>query len=238
MVLNHLFEFNIQLVLIGLCIPIFIWSTLFYDKKQVLYAAFSYGMFTFYIGIVNKLFMGFVTDPIVATVTGGVMFGIAQGIILKQSVANGPESIIGIYLKEKKGMTVGTFFMILNTVIISSSILYGNITMIIYSLMCNAIASKVTDIVIIGTKKYYIVHVMSDHYLDITDYISKELVRGVTFIQGMDTSNVQKKMLLETVINKRELIKLKEYIKDIEDDSFVYVTESVGLIGKRYKEQL
>ena len=238
MVLNHLMGLNIQMVLIVLCIPIFIWSLFFYDKRQVFYAAFSYGMFTFYIGIINKIFTGFVTDCIVATVTGGVMLGIAQGIILKQSVANGPESIVGIYLKEKKGMSVGTFFLILNTVIISSSILYGNITMIIYSLMCNAIASKVTDIVIIGTKKYYIVRVMSDHYLDITEYISKELQRSVTFIQGMDTSNVQKKMLLETVISKRELLKLKEYIKDIKDDSFVYVTESAGLMGKKFKEQL
>ncbi|WP_236355069.1 YitT family protein [Konateibacter massiliensis] len=236
MVLNHIWGINVQLVLILLCIPVFVWSFLSYDRKQVFYAAFSYGMFTFYIGFVDKIFQEFVTDPIVATITGGVMLGIAQGIILKQAVANGPESIVGIYLKDKKGITVGTFFMAMNTLIISSSILFQDVTLIIYSLICNFICSKVTDIVIIGTEKYYIVRIMSDNYLDITGFISKELTRGVTFIQGMDTSNVKKKMLIETVVSKRELIRLKEYIKSINDDSFVYVTESAGLIGKEYRE--
>ncbi|NTV78686.1 MAG: YitT family protein [Clostridiales bacterium] len=233
-VLNNLFGLNMQMVLIILCIPIFLWSFFFYERKQVFYAAFSYGVFTFYIGIIDRFFSPFITDPVIATVAGGFVLGVGAGIIFKQSVANGPESVVGLYFKEKKGMSVGTFFMILNTVIIASSILYGDITYIIYSLLCNLICSKVTDFVIMGTQKYYVVRVMSDRYLDITGFISKDLNRGVTFIQGMDTANVKKKMLVETVVNTQELVLLKEFIKELKDDSFVYVTQSAGLIGKGY----
>ncbi len=236
-VLNKMFDLNIQIVLVILCIPIFLWSLFMYDKKQVIYAAISYFTFTFYIGFVNRLFPIFVTDPIIATITGGCMLGLATGLILKQSVANGPESIVGIYLKEKKGMSVGNFFMIFNTIIIASSIFYGDITLIIYSLICNFVCSKVTDMVIIGTERYFIVRIMSDKYLEITEYISKELHRSVTFIQGLDTSNVKKKMLVETVVNKHELMILKEYIKELKDDSFVYVSLSAGLIGKGYPQE-
>ena len=236
-VLNKLFDFNMQAVLVVLCIPIFLWSLFMYNKKQVFYAAVSYFTFTFYIGIVKQIFPPFITDPIIATVTGGCMLGLATGLILKQSIANGPESIVGIYLKEKKGMSVGNFFMILNTVIIASSILYGDITLIIYSLICNFVCSKVTDMVIIGTDRYFIVRIMSDKYLEITEFVSKELHRSVTFIQGMDTSNVKKKMLVETVVNKHELLVLKDYIKGLKDDSFVYVSQSAGLIGKGYPQE-
>ncbi len=236
-VLNKLFGLNMQLVLVVLCIPIFIWSLIAYDRKQVFYAAASYFTFTFYIGIVDKILPDFITDPIIATVTGGCLLGVATGLILRQSIANGPESIVGIYLKEKKGMTVGTFFMISNTIIISSSILYGDITLIIYSLICNFICSKVTDIVIMGTERYFIVRIMSDKYLEVTEYVSKNLHRSVTFIQGMDTSNVKKKMLVETVVNKHELMQLKEYIRELKDDSFVYVTQSAGLIGRGYPQE-
>lgn len=215
----------------------FFLSLIYYDKKQVFYAAISYGMFAFYIGIVNKILPELYTDPIIATIYGGFLLGIATGIILKQSVANGPESIVGIYLKEKKGMTVGTFFMILNTIIICSSIIYGNITLIIYSLVCNLVCSKVTDMVIMGTERYYIVHIMSNQYLNITEYISKELKRDVTFIQGLDTSTVQKKILIESVVSKQELVQLKKYIRELRDNSFVYVTNSAGLIGKGYRQE-
>jgi uncharacterized membrane-anchored protein YitT (DUF2179 family) len=72
---------------------------------------------------------------------------------------------------------------------------------------------------------------MTDNYFDVTDFIRKELKRGVTFVQGLDTSNVKKKIMVKTVVSNHELVLLKEYIKNLKDDSFVYVTESAGLIG-------
>lgn len=230
-VLNNLYGFNIQVTLILLSLPILLWALFRYEKKQVFFATYSFGIFTFYVGIINKIFNPFITDTIVAATAGGLLLGVAAGIILRQGVANGPESIVGMYLKEKRGLTVGNFFMVFNTVIIFSSILYGDLTFIIYSLISNYIASKITDYVIIGTRRYYIVNIMTDNYFDVTDYIRKELKRGVTFVQGLDTSNVKKKIMVKTVVSNHELVLLKDYIKKLNDDSFVYVTESAGLIG-------
>ena len=127
-VINHLFGVNIQIMLIVLALPIIVWALVKYEKKQVFFATFSYGMFTIFIGIVNDAFPPFRTDPMIAAVAGGILLGIAGGIILRQGVANGPESIVGMYLKEKQGITVGSFFLVMNTVIIFSSILYGDLT--------------------------------------------------------------------------------------------------------------
>lgn len=157
-------------------------------------------------------------------------------MVISQGVANGPEAIVGLYLKEKKGLTIGSSFMIMNTVIIFSSIIYGNMTMIVYSLISTYIASKVTDYVIIGTKRYYIVNIVSDQFREITDYIKKDLHRGVTFIQSFDTENVKKRMMIKTVVSSRELVELKHFVQKFKDDSFVYATESAGLLGGGFKE--
>ncbi len=233
-VINHMTGWNMQLMLVLMALPVFIWAFFFYDRKQILYAAFSYFMFTFYIGIVDKLIPEFHTDPLIASVSGGVILGFASGIIMRQRVANGPESVVGLYMKEKKGITIGNFFLVLNSIIIFSSILYGDLTLIIYSFISNYVQSLVTDYVMIGGKKYYNVNVMSDHYLEITDFIRKELHQGVTFIQGMDTENVKKKMLLQTVLNKHELVSLRDYVKSLKDDSFIYSNQSASLMGKGF----
>ncbi len=230
-IINNLTGLNMQLLLLLLSIPIITWAIFKYKRKQVYFATLCFGLFTFYIGIVDKIFQPFITDPLIAAVTGGMLLGIAGGMVISQGVANGPEAIVGLWLKENKDVTIGTFFLIMNTVIIFSSIIYGDLTLIIYSLIANYIAGKVTDFVIIGNKQYFVVSIMSDNYLDITDYIRKDLNRGVTFIQSMDTSNVKKKMMLKTVISKRELVKLRYYVKNLKDDSFVYATQSVGLLG-------
>ncbi len=230
-IINNLTGLNMQLLLLLLSIPIITWAIFKYKRKQVYFATLCFGLFTFYIGIVDKIFQPFITDPLIAAVTGGMLLGIAGGMVISQGVANGPEAIVGLWLKENKDVTIGTFFLIMNTVIIFSSIIYGDLTLIIYSLIANYIAGKVTDFVIIGNKQYFVVNIMSDNYLEITDYIRKDLNRRVTFIQSMDTSNVKKKMMLKTVISKRELVKLRYYVKNFKDDSFVYATQSAGLLG-------
>lgn len=233
-VINHVTGWNIQLMLLLMAAPVFLWAFFCYNRKQILYAGYSFFMFTFWIGIVDKTIPEFHTDPIIATVSGGVILGFAGGIIMRQRVANGPESIVGLYLKEKTGITIGSFFLAMNSVIIFLSIIYGDLTLIIYSFISNFIQSLVTDYIMIGGKKYYNVSVMSDQYLEITEYIRKELKRGVTFIRGVDTSNVSKKMLLQTVVNKHELIALRDYIKSLNDESFVYANQSASLLGRGF----
>lgn len=234
-VVNNVTGMNVQVLLIAFSIPIIIWALLKYERKQVYYAAFCYFLFTFYLGIVDKVIPPFVTDPIIATIFGGVVMGISGGLVMRQGVANGPEAIVAMYLKEKKELSIGNFFLVLNTSIIFSSIIYGDLTMIIYSMISVFIASKVTDMVILGNNKIFIVNVMSDQYLEITEFIHKELGRGVTFVQSLDTQNVKKKMLIKTVLTKGEFIALKNYIHEFEDDSFVYVTESAGVIGGGFR---
>ncbi len=233
-VINHLSGWNMQMMLIMMALPVFIWAFFFYNRKQIFYAAYSYFLFTFYLGIVEKFIPKFHTDAIVASVAGGVIMGIAVGVIMRQRVANGPEAVVGIYLKEKTGMTIGSFFLVLNSAIIFSSMLYGDLTLIIYSFMSNYVQSFVTDFIMIGGKKFYNVNIMSDQYLEITDFIRKELHRGVTFIQGMDTTNVKKKMMIQTVVSKHELVSLKVYVKSLKDDSFVYANQSASLLGRGY----
>ncbi len=233
-VINRLTGANIQLLLIFMALPVFLWAFFKYSRDQIFYAAFSFFAFTFYVGIVNRFLPQLHTDSIAAAVSGGVAGGIAGGLVMKQGVANGPEAIVALYLKEKKGLSIGAFYMIINTVVIGSSIIYGNMTIIIYSLIYTYVQSVVTDKLIVGFEKYYTVNIMSDQYLEITQFIRNELNRGVTFIQGMDTSNVKKKMLVQSVVNQQELIAIREYIKSLKDDSFVCASRSNSITGRGF----
>lgn len=230
-ILNNLFGVNIQLLLLLMSLPIIVWAIFKYDRTKVYYAAFCFGLFTLYIGFVQTYVPEFITDPIVASVLGGIMLGVGSGMVIGRGVPNGPEAIVGLYLKDKRDISVPTFLMIMNMVIISSSIIYGALTMIVYSIISNYISGMIANYVVIGGRRYFMVNIVSDHYLDITKFIHEELDRGVTFVQAMDTTNLSKKMLVKTVISNRELVQLKEYIKGFKDDSFVYAMESTSILG-------
>ena len=107
--------------------------------------------------------------------------------------------------------------------------------MIVYSLFSNFICSFVTDRVVLGNNKYYDVSIITDDIFCVTEYIGKALGRNVTFVQCMDSENVSKKMMIKTVISKSELARFKIFMKEKAEDSFVYVTESAGVIGSDLK---
>lgn len=230
-VINKLTNVNIQLILVGLCCPVIIWAFFKYNRKLVFYAAFCFGLFTFFIGIVGNFVPEFYTDPIVAAIVSGVLFGVSGGMIIREGAANGPEAIVGMYLKEKKGITIGTFFTILNFCILTSSLTYGDITCIIYSLISIYIAGKVTDYIILGTRREYCVNIISDNFIEITEFIHKKLNRGVTFVPCVGTYKVRKKMMIKAVVTNQELITLKNYVSQLDDNSFAYVTESIEVFG-------
>jgi uncharacterized membrane-anchored protein YitT (DUF2179 family) len=233
-VINHIGGWNIQLLLLVMAAPIIIWAVIKYDRKQVFYASFCFFLFTALIGIFQKYLPAFKTDSVIATVVAGVLTGLSTGIILRQGLANGPEAIVALYLKEKNGLSIGNFFMILNSLIVFSSIIYGNITYIIYSLISIYISSKVTDYVILGTSRNYSVTIISESYQALREFIHKELNRGVTFIPCIGTYSSSEKTMLKTVISDSDLVKLKEYAKSLNDSSFIYVTPSIEVIGQGF----
>ena len=126
--------------------------------------------------------------------------------------------------------------MILKSLFVFSSIVYGNITYIIYSLISIYISGKVTDYVILGTSRNYSVTIISENYQAIREFIHKELGRGVTFIPCIGTYSATEKTMLKTVISDSELVKLKEYTKSFNDNSFIYVTPSIEVIGKGFND--
>jgi uncharacterized membrane-anchored protein YitT (DUF2179 family) len=235
-VINHISGWNIQLLLLVMAAPIIIWAVIKYDRKQVFYASFCFFLFTALIGIFQKYLPVFKTDSVIATVVAGVLTGLSTGIILRQGLANGPEAIVALYLKEKNGLSIGNFFMILNSLIVFSSIVYGNITYIIYSLISIYISGKVTDYVILGTTRNYSVTIISENYQAIREFIHKELSKGVTFIPCIGTYSSTEKTMLKTVISDSDLVKLKEYTRSLNDSSFIYVTPSIEVIGKGFSD--
>ena len=226
---------NIQLALAILCLPILIWAYITYGVKQIAYAFICFTIFTVLLGTV-KVFPVVNIDVMLAALLSGVLFGVSGGIVLRLGAANGPEALVGIYIKGKYGISLGVFFTVLNTIIVSSSLLLPNTTLnsILYSLVSIFISGKVTDFIVAGFRRDYEVTIISEKYEEITAFIHKDLKRGATFIKGTGTFNQQEKVLIKTLVSNSEIIALKEYVVGIDPLCFMYINESIGVVGEGF----
>jgi uncharacterized membrane-anchored protein YitT (DUF2179 family) len=231
------YSINIQIILAILCLPILIWAYITFGIKQIIYAFTCFAFFTILLGIMRML-PALNVDVVPAVLVSGVLFGISGGIVLRLGVANGPEALVGIFLKKKYGISIGLFFTILNTIIVSSSLLLPNSSLnnILYSMMSIYISGKVTDFIVAGFRRDYEVTIISNQYEAITAFIHKDLKRGATFIKGLGTYNHEEKMLIKTLVSNSELIALKEYVKNTDSKCFMYINESIGVVGNGFVE--
>lgn len=236
LLLNKATGLNMQLLLAGLFLPIAVWAFLKFGIKQIITASVSFILFTGYLGIVSKIVPPLITDSILAAIFSGILFGISGGIVLRLGVSNGPESLIGIYLKEKFNIPIGTFLTIFNSLIIMMSLLSTDITMALYSTISIYMSGKVTNFIILGFGRYFEMNIITSKYLELTEYIHKEIKRGVTYIQCIGTYELKKNMMVKTLVKNDEVIKVKNYLKTIDPESFIYITESAEVHGRGFSD--
>ncbi|HBR02450.1 MAG TPA: hypothetical protein DD738_07555 [Ruminiclostridium sp.] len=236
LLLNRVTGLNVQLLLALLFLPIGIWAFIKFGINQIITASICYILFTVYIGIMPVLVPPLKTDFILAAIVAGILSGLSGGIVLRLGVSNGPESLIGIYLKQKFNIPIGSFLTIFNSIIIFLSMFSADITMALYSAIIIYISGRVTDFIILGFGRYFEMNIITSKYIELTDFIHKEIKRGVTYIQCIGTYELKKNMMVKTLVKNDEVIKIKNHLKALDPDSFIYINESTEVHGRGFSE--
>lgn len=227
---------NMQLLLAGMYLPIAVWAYFRYGIKQIITASISFILFTVFMGITPFIVPVLKTDPILAAIVAGILLGLSGGVVLRLGVSNGPEALIGMHLKEKFNLQMGVFMTIFNSIIIASSLINADITVALYSAISIYISGKVTDFIILGFGRYYEMNIITKEYIKVASFIQMEIKRGVTYIQCVGAYDLNNKMMVKTLVKSDEIIKIKNYIKAIDLECFIYINESSEVIGTGFKE--
>lgn len=227
---------NMQLLLASMYLPIAVWAFFRYGIKQIITASISFVLFTLFMGITPSIAPVLKTDPILAAIVSGILLGLSGGVVLRLGVSNGPEALIGMHLKEKFNLQMGVFMTIFNSIIIASSLINANITVALYSAISIYISGKVTDFIILGFGRYYEMNIITKEYIKVASFIQMDIKRGVTYIQCVGAYDLNNKMMVKTLVKSDEIIKIKNYIKTIDLECFIYINESSEVIGTGFKE--
>lgn len=234
--INRTTGINMQLLLGSMFLPIAIWAFYKFGIKQIITASIAFVLFTIFMGVTPSFVPVLKTDPILAAIVSGILLGVSGGVVLRLGVSNGPEALIGMHLKEKFNLQMGVFMTIFNSIIILSSVINTDITMALYSAVSIYISGKVTDFIILGFGRYYEMNIITKEYIKVASYIQTEIKRGVTYIQCVGAYELSNKMMVKTLVKSEEIVKIKNYIKTIDLECFIYINESSEVIGSGFKE--
>ena len=77
--------------------------------------------------------------------------------------------------------------------------------------------------------------IISDKFEEIRERIIVDLNRGGTYIPGKGMYNGSEKTIIFTVVNRREMAILEEFIHQIDSNAFVTVLEANEILGEGFK---
>lgn len=180
---------------------------------------------------------GVTNDVFLASIFGGIILGIGVGLIIRYGGSLDGTEIVAIILDKRTGFSVGEIIMFFNIFIIGSAGLVFSWDKAMYSLIAYFVAYKLIDITIEGLDESKGVMIVSDHPHEIAEVLMARLGRGVTILHGQGAYTGESKQVLYSVITRLEIAKLKNIIKEIDENAFVTINEVHDVMGGKVKKK-
>jgi uncharacterized membrane-anchored protein YitT (DUF2179 family) len=231
---NYLYKFPVYLGIFLLNIPIFLWGLKELDWKLILYSTVGTAVVIAALPLSAPYIPVPVLDLFLASVFSGVVGGLGGGIIFKLGASTGGTDIAAIIMKRKKNISVGATNFYCNIAVLALSLFFFDLKIALYTAISMWVGARITDSVIEGFNRNKSVTIISDRSGEIAERIMKEIDRGVTYIEGHGAYTGESKRLINCVVGHYEIARLKEVVLEVDRDAFIFITETVEVMGKGF----
>lgn len=175
-------------------------------------------------------------DALLSAIFGGVLAGLGLGLIFKSKATSGGSDIVAMIIAKFTRLPLGMLMIYVDSAIVLIGLaVFRDWKIPLYSWIVIFITGKVIDIVLEGVSYDKSVFIISDRYEEIRDKIINNLDRGGTYINGKGMYNNADRRMIHTVVSRRELAILEEYIHQIDPKAFVTITDATEILGEGFK---
>jgi uncharacterized membrane-anchored protein YitT (DUF2179 family) len=175
-------------------------------------------------------------EPLLSSIFGGVFLGIGLGLIFKSKATSGGTDIVAMIISKHTKMPVGQLLIYVDSVIVLFGLaVFQDWRIPLYSLIVIFITGKVIDTILQGVNYDKTLFIISEKHDEIRDKIINDLNRGGTFLPGKGMYNGSDKTVIFTVVNRREMAILQEFIHEIDPFAFVTVINANEILGEGFK---
>jgi len=181
------------------------------------------------------------TDKLLIATFGGFFLGSGIGLAIRGGAVLDGTEVLAIYVSRRTSLTVGDVILLFNIVIFSVAAYLLGYETAMYAVLTYLAASKTIDFIIEGVEEYVGVTIISSHYDEIRQFITKELHSGVTVYAGRNGhgkrgESIQTEIIF-SVVTRLEIARLQHRVEKIDPHAFMVMGSvryvSGGSIRKR-----
>ena len=240
-IINYFIKLPVGAMIIVLNIPIFVFGLRTMGKKYVLKSLVGMLISSVMIDAFDQVLrIPSATDnKILASIYGGILLGIGLGIVFRGHASTGGSDIVGMVVSKYTGISIGFGIMITDFIIISASgFAFRQLEAPLYGYIVLFISTKVIDMILEGWNYSKLVIITSNRTVEIEKFILNTLERSGTALKSRSLYLNREGEIILTVIHRKQLAELRDYIKEIDPQAFVIINDTYDVLGKGFKSTL
>lgn len=222
--------------MIILNIPFFVYAFVRIGKKFLIKTVIATFLLSFFIDIFEYLPL-LTNDRLLASIYGGVLIGIGTGLTFKAHTSTGgTDLIVQIVRSFKVRISSSKLLNLIDIcVVVLNVVFFREFEIGLYSAIAIFLDGVLIDIVFEGINFSKLVFIVSNKNTEIVNMIHENLKAGATEIYGKGTYLNQNKVVIMSVMNRREIPILCENVYEIDRDAFLIVSNAREVYGLGFK---
>jgi uncharacterized membrane-anchored protein YitT (DUF2179 family) len=226
------------MMIIVLNIPIFAVSWRLLGNEFLIYSGFGILVASLLIDILGGIVPPVDTDPLLASLFGGLLMGLGIGIIFLKGATTGGTVMIARLLKIPfPSMNIGKLMMAIDGIIvIAAGVVFGSVNNMLFAIIAIYICSVAVDAILYGMNIERMALIISDKIPEIVKVISERLGRGATLLHGEGSDSGEERKIILCAVKRQQIAKLKTLIKEVDPKAFLILTEANEVLGEGFSD--
>ena len=174
-------------------------------------------------------------EPVIELLFAVAIPAVASAILFNMDASSGGTDIVAMLLKKYTTMEIGTAIFAVDLLITLSAFFIFDFATGLYSLTGLFAKTLIMDGAIenMNLCKYFTI--ITTNPKPICDFIHHELNRSATIYKAEGAYSHTEKNIVLVVLKRSQAVRLRRFIKEVEPNAFMMITNSSEIIGKGFR---
>ncbi|NLK26968.1 MAG: YitT family protein [Clostridiales bacterium] len=176
------------------------------------------------------------TEPLLELAFAVILPSVGAAILFNIGASTGGTDIIALLLKKYTSIDIGRSLLITDFILTVATFFVFNIQTGLLSILGLFLKSTLVDSVIenLNLNKYFTI--ICENPKPICEFILKKLHRSATVYNAKGAFTDKDKKIILTVMNRAQAVHLRKYIKQIDPEAFILITNTSEIIGCGFRQ--
>lgn len=235
-VIYHVFGIPVGLTMLLINIPLFLVALRHLGKTFGWRTGIGTVFLSLFIDLLEPVVKPLTTDPLLASIYGGVLAGVGMGLTIKYRGSTGGTDLAALLINRFFHISVGQSLLVIDAAVIVLAGVVFNAELALYALLSLFLTTKAIDLVQEGSVFAKAAYIISSRPDVIAQAIMTDLDRGVTGLKGIGKYTNTEREVLFVIVSRPEISRLKDIVADLDPTAFIVITDAHEVLGEGFKE--